>query len=299
MPTLRQSLVSRLTRLYPLYSGCGSFANKPLIHRLAGESAERVWSKVPGGEVLAPLDDYVGRAAFYVGDLDRKITWVCGRIARPGDTVLDIGANIGLVSLWLSRLVGEQGQVHAFEPNPALQALLGQMFAHNGLRNVHLHRVALGAQDGALELRIPKVNAGAASFVRNRDVSDCEVVVAPIRTLSGIVEEQGIRHIRLIKIDVEGFEAEVFKGGLDVLQRIQPEAILFELNDTISGALAEQPVIKILSECGYRFFSIPRSLLKMRLEPFEPDVTPLVGHDFLAVPKGEAYDRIGRLVNAF
>ncbi len=299
MPTIRQSWVARLTRFYPLYSGCGSFANTPFIHRLAGQSAERVWSKVPGGEVLAPLDDYVGRAAFYVGDLDRKITWVCGQIARPGDTVLDIGANIGLVSLWLSRLVGEQGQVHAFEPNPRLQAMLSEMFAHNRLSNVRLHPVALGAQDGALELRIPKVNAGAASFVRNQDVSDCEVIVAPIRTLSGIVAEQDIRQIRLIKIDVEGFEAEVFKGGLDVLERIRPEAILFELNETITGSVAEQPVMKILRECGYRFFSIPRSLFRMRLEPFEPDVTPLVGHDFLAVPKGEAYDRIGRLVNAF
>src|SRR5882762_8193075 len=98
LATFRQSLVARLTRLYPFYSGCGTFANKSLIHKIAGESSENVWCCVSGGEILARLDDYVGRSAFYVGDLDRKITWICAQIVKSGDTVLDIGANIGLVT---------------------------------------------------------------------------------------------------------------------------------------------------------------------------------------------------------
>ena len=80
MPSLRQSLVASLSRRYPLYSGCGLIANSAALRRLAGESHESVWSKVPGGEVLASLDDYVGRSAFYVGELDRKITWICRQV---------------------------------------------------------------------------------------------------------------------------------------------------------------------------------------------------------------------------
>ncbi len=230
MPTIRQSLIASLTRLYPLYSGCGTFANKPFVQMLAGTSSERLWSRVPGGEVLAPLNDYVGRAAFYVGDLDRKITWICNQIVRPGDTVLDIGANIGMVTLWLSKLVGENGKVHAFEPNPELQKMLEETFAHNSVANVCLHRTALGSEQGLLELRIPRVNAGAASLARNQSLSDCDVVKVPVKPLSKIVAEEDIKSIRLIKIDVEGFEAEVFKGGQEVLSSIRPEAILFELN---------------------------------------------------------------------
>ena len=298
MPTIRQSLVASLTRLYPLYSGCGTLANKPFIQKLAGTSNERVWSPVPGGEVVAPLNDYVGRAAFYVGDLDRKITWICAQIVKPGDTVLDIGANIGMVTLWLSTLVGKNGKVHAFEPNPELQKILEETLAHNQVSNVCLHPFALGVEQGSLELRIPRVNAGAASLIRNRDLINCNIVEVPVRPLSKIVDEEGIKSIRLIKIDVEGFEAEVFKGGQEVLGAIRPEAILFELNERLEKPVYEQPVIKILRDFGYEFFSIPRCLFRMHLEYFDPDSSnALIGHDFLAVSKGE-YEKIAKLVRA-
>lgn len=299
MPTLQQSLVANLTRLYPLYSGCGTFANRTLIQKIAGISNEYVWSRVPGGEILAPLNDYVGRAAFYVGDLDRKITWICNQIVRPGDTVLDIGANIGIVTLWLSALVGKSGKVHAFEPNPELQKILTETLDHNQISNVRLHSMALGSEQCLLKLQIPKANAGAASLIRHQDSPNNNMVEVPVRPLSKIVAEEGIKSIRLIKIDVEGFEAEVFKGGQEVLRTIRPEAILFELNEKWQGKICEQPVIKILSDFGYDFFSIPKCLFRMHLEPFDPHTsTVLTGNDFLAVPKGECYENIAKLVNA-
>lgn len=299
MPTIRQSLVANLTRLYPLYSGCATFANKQLIQKIAGTSTESVWSHVPGGEVLAPLNDYVGRAAFYVGDLDRKITWICAQIVRPGDTVLDIGANIGMVSLWLSELVSKNGKVHAFEPNPELQKILEETLNRNQVSNVCLHPIALGSQQGSLELRIPRFNAGAASLIRHRDLSDCDVVKVPVRPLSKIVVEEGIKSIRLIKIDVEGFEAEVLQGGLEILESIRPEAILFELNERLEKSVWDQPVIRILHDFGYRFFSTPKCLFQMHLERFDPHSSnQLIGHDFLAVPEGECYESIANLVKA-
>lgn len=299
MPTFRQSLVATLTRQYPLYSGCGTLANKPLLQKLAGTSTERVWSRTPGGEVMASLNEYVGRAAFYVGDLDRKITWICAQIVRPGDTVLDIGANIGLVTLWLSKLVGENGKVHAFEPNPELQKILDKTLAHNKVFNVSLHPVALGSKESQLELRIPRSNAGAGSLIHHRNLDDCDIFSVPVSSLSTIVAKEGIKSIRFIKIDVEGFEAEVLRGGQDVLQSIRPEAILFELNERVEGRVRDQPVIKILRDFDYGFFAIPKCLFRMRLERFDPDsIEKLMGHDFLAVPKGECYESIATAVRA-
>ncbi len=100
-------------------------------------------------------------------------------------------------------------------------------------------------------------------------------------------------------IDVEGFEAEVFRSGKEVLGSIRPEAILFELNERLEGLVSDQPVIKILRDFGYRFFSIPRCLFQMHLECFDPDnSSQLIGHDFLAVPEGECYENIAKLVKA-
>lgn len=299
MPTVSQSLIANLTRYYPFYSGCASIANKSLIQKLAGESTESVWSHVPGGEVLASLNDYVGRSAFYMGDLDRKLTWICSQIIRPGDTVLDIGANIGIVTLWLSKLVGQTGQVHAFEPNPELQRILKSTFDHNQVSNVCLHPIALGAEQGHLELRVPRVNAGNASLIYHRNLSDCDVFKVPVRPLSQIIEEEGLTSIRLIKIDVEGFEANVLQGAQEIFESVRPEAILFELNERWEGLIPDQPVIKILRDLGYGFFSIPRCLFRMHLKRFDPDrATQLIGHDFLAVPLGECYEKISKLVNA-
>jgi len=113
--------------------------------------------------------------------------------------------------------------VHAFEPNPQLVVRLKQIIDRNRLANVTLHPVAHGAEAGTLELRIPKHNAGAASLVRNRGSPDCESAHVPVRTLSG----EGIPQARLIKIDVEGYEVQVFRGAS--FASFRPEAILFEI----------------------------------------------------------------------
>jgi hypothetical protein len=77
LATWRQMAVACVTRRYPLSSGCARLANHQWVHRAAGAGRGDVWAHVPGGQVLASLDDYIGRAAFFVGDLDRKITTLC------------------------------------------------------------------------------------------------------------------------------------------------------------------------------------------------------------------------------
>ena len=299
MPSYRQCFVAHLARRYPLYSGCGSLANSAMLRRLAGESHDSVWARVPGGEVLASLDDYVGRSAFYVGELDRKITWICGRIVRPGDVALDIGANIGMVTVWLSQLVGKQGRVHSFEPNPQLCERLNAAIARNGLSNVTLHPFALGPASSELTLSIPRDNAGAASLVRRADPSRSRSIAVPVRQLSDVADSEGIKAIRFVKIDVEGFEDQVLEGGRDLIERVRPESILFEMNAPAGRRVGDQPVMRLLKAYRYGFFAVPRRTMWMRLVAFDPDaVTHLEGHDVLAVARGPSFGSIAAAVRA-
>lgn len=302
MATRRQSLVASVTRRYPLYSGCGSLANHQVVQRAAGPGNGTGWCKVHGGHwVAAPLGDFGGRAAFYSGELDRKITWVCSRLVRPGDTVVDIGANLGLVTFALAAQVGPAGRVHAFEPNPEMCGLIERGIARNRLRNVQLHRTALGAEAGELTLSVPSGHAGSASLVEDRQSADSCRIRVPVQTLTGAMEEREAEPVRLVKIDVEGFEPQVLEGARGFFARTPPDAVLFELWDNGGGNLGEHPTLQTLSEHGYGFFSIPKRLFRMRLHrlPLDRQVPARqVGHDFLAARLGRTYEDVSRLVRA-
>jgi hypothetical protein len=121
--------VARITRRYPLVSGCGKLANSRLVEIAASPPNEDAWTDVEGGRALVPLGDHIGRSMFFVGDLDRKVSWVVDNCVQRGGVVLDIGANLGLVSQRLAARVGPRGHVHAFEPNPRMQRYLKETIA--------------------------------------------------------------------------------------------------------------------------------------------------------------------------
>ncbi len=287
MPTLRQSILATLLRKYPFYSGVGSLANSRLLSRLAGTSSERVWCPTYGGEVLAPLHDYVGRAAYYFGDLDPKITNVCRKLINPGSTVCDVGANIGIITLLLAKLVGPAGRVFAFEPNPRCYDSLEAAVQQNGYTNVSVEQFALGAEAGELELMFPEHNAGAGSLKRRSINNVGHSLQVPVRTLDEFVIEQKIREIHFLKIDVEGFESEVLKGGLQTLTSHRPDAILFETNEVTNGKLRDLPVFAFLMALDYAFLSLHKSFLRFRPRLLDPSlVSECPTHDVIAIPKG-------------
>ena len=295
-PPLRWRAVSALSRRYPLKSGCAKFALNSKMRALVGPYDGFIWSRGPlGVRILAPSNDYVGRVVYFSGDLDPKITWQCRRLVRPGDTVLDIGANVGLVTMILSRLVGSAGAVHAFEPNPILHRMLDQTIPANGATNVTLHRCALGETPGELTLTVPRGNTGGASLVTNRLPADrVEYTTSvPVKRLPDALGSVG--PIRFVKIDVEGFEGEVLRGATDLLRESPPDAILFEVN-RYQGRASNHPAFAALMEHGYRFFAIPRTFVRVRPRVMSPDeqIDPL-GCDALAVSAQAAGDIAKRI----
>lgn len=292
MPSLRQSLVATLLRRYPLYSGAGTLANSKLVTTLAGTSNESVWCPTSGGDVLAPLHDYVGRAAYYCGDLDPKISWVCRKLVNPGDTVCDIGANIGIVTLLLSRLVGNAGTVFAFEPNPPSYEALTAAIAHNRMTNVLPQLIALGSQAEERDLEIPSHNAGAASLRETAGPASGTTTRVSVRTLDEFVKKHSISKIQFMKLDVEGFEGEVFNGSQHVLETLRPDAILFEMSEQSLGPLIQRPVFSILDRFEYAFLGLPKGLLKVRPRAIDArKATSLPGHDVIAAPKGAQFNQ--------
>lgn len=296
MPTLRQKLLADLLHRYPFASGCATLANHPIVQALAGTCNELVWAHSPGGRIRCSLSDYVGKAIYYTGDLDPKISWIVRQLVRSGHVALDIGANIGVVTLLLARQVGTRGRVYAFEPNPSVARLLEQSITENALHNVVLEKYALGNEPGLMALSVPRDNAGAGSLVRDRG-PDSMTVMVPVNTLASFAQERNLDRLDFIKIDVEGFESRVFSGGLDVLKQLQPPAILFELNEA-DAHLPDGEAFELLREAGYGFFAIPKCLVRMRVSRFDASSRGGAVHDFLAVPLGRPYEDVAKALRA-
>jgi FkbM family methyltransferase len=142
---------------------------------------------------------------------------VCG-VLQPGDTVLDIGANVGVFSLLASRLVGEHGRVLAVEPVPQNVECLKLMCQLNQLTNVEIIPVAAGDREGALSLTLADDMMGH-SGKRHKTAESVEV---PLTTIDALVASQGVDRVALVKLDIEGMEAEALTGGAATLATHRP-----------------------------------------------------------------------------
>ncbi|WP_247894254.1 FkbM family methyltransferase [Azospirillum sp. B510] len=187
-------------------------------------------------------DSVVGRSLDYYGEYFEQEVLLFRQCVRPGDRVIDVGANIGAHTVALARLVGPAGRVLALEPIDANHRLLCGNLALNGLDWADGLLAAAGAADGTLHL------AGVAMDEEgNYGALSLEALAGdrpvPVHRLDGIA---GADRIRLIKIDVEGMEAEVLDGARGLIARDRP--VLYVENDRPDGSAA---LIGLLGELGY------------------------------------------------
>lgn len=270
----------RLGALYPFYSGCGTLANTRPFRHLTRGMTEPVLVRLRGGPVLYVMpSDYVGRAVLFFRDLDPKVTWACRRLLRSGDTFLDIGANQGLVSMYAAARVGPSGWVHAIEPQPELVALMRRTVAANRMGNVVVHPIALSDAAGKLTLAVPEDNGGRAHLCATAGQGERAVAVE-VRRTDEFLRSAGVSRAQLVKIDVEGHEEQVFRGGMEFLSDPGPDAIIFESFE--EKPFLERSAVGILHSLRYRFAELPKTLGTPRPRWVEGGSRP-AAHDFVAI----------------
>lgn len=278
MPVLLEHALPRLGRAYPLASGRHRLANSRTFRRMLASFPREMTVRTPGGLLQVQSDDYTGRAVMLFGDMDRKISWVLDRVLRPGDSMLDVGANCGLFSMRAGRRVGDSGHVHGVEPQSGLAEACRASAALNRYRHVTFHQVALSEHPGTMDLHAPIGNTGAASLTRRFDVDET-VERVQVANTSDFLEALGIERWRLWKLDVEGHEAALLRGATRYLCGPgRPDVIVFE--EQTLPAQAES--IPLLEELGYDVFGLPRAILRPRLEPVA--TTPRA-FDYVAVER--------------
>lgn len=244
---------------------------------------------LPGGAKLAVLlQDGWHRGIYYRGEYEPETTAFVLGFVRPGDTVLDVGANAG----YFSCLAASRGAtVHAFEPNPVLVQHLELTRRLNDFGDrFFICAAAVSAHDGLGELHLSPdpLNSGLSSLLPLEHLGAAGTVRVPTVTLDSYCQAHGVESIRLLKIDVEGAEGAVLEGAAEVLGQVRPEAIVCELGGFRDGCRPAD-VLAALAAAGYS----PFSLTRRGLAPFAEDVSSIA--DVVAWQRNLCFLREGQV----
>ena len=163
---------------------------------------------------------------------------------------IDVGANVGQHSLFLSRYCK---QVHAFEPYEPVRRQLESNIQYNDIRNILVHNVGLGDSSEELDFYAPKgANTATGSFVPSHETDNNEKT-GKLKVVNGdkYFSNLGLDKIDLVKIDVEGFEKSVLKGLENTIRDYRP-ALLMEFSDTTQASFTGVDELQSMFPEGYR-----------------------------------------------
>jgi FkbM family methyltransferase len=203
------------------------------------------------------LNEGIDFSIWLLGAFERRTVAAYSKLVRPGTTALDIGANIGAHTLPLARLIGPNGTLVAIEPTAWASGRLRANLALNPdlMNRVSVRQAMLvdrpnSALPDTLYASWP-LRAGDVHPILRAEAKS--TAGAQTIMLDALLERDGIKHVDFVKLDVDGHECAVVRGGLKMFKRDRPTVVL-ELSPYIlleaGHSLAE--LLDLLAECGYQ-----------------------------------------------
>jgi FkbM family methyltransferase len=175
---------------------------------------------------------------------------------REGDTVIDAGANIGLLTLRAAKCVGASGLVYSIEPHPETYAWLQKNIACNSWQTIHTYNVALGDRVGT----VPFTNFKIKDV--NKVSQEEGTLLVPMQTIDTLFSS--VTRCMLLKIDVEGYELPALFGAEEVLKKV--DVVMFESSpqNFARQGYELQHIIKFFESIGFGVYLV---LSDMTIQP--------------------------------
>jgi FkbM family methyltransferase len=230
-------------KLYQGYYGLTSGLNKNKI----------ILAEVGGIKYRLDLSEMIDSAIYYEGCFEPFVTSIIQKKVNKGMYVLDIGANIGCHTLPLAKIVGEQGKVFAFEPMSRAFSKLKQNVGLNSFKNIVLEKIAfsdVSQKKDSIHFR-SSWPLDSIEVDKQKEKEEVEFT-----TLDDYVKKNNIQRIDFMKLDVDGYECKIVKGGMNALKKFRPMMII-ELGISTLKGVGDEPdkLIDSLMSLGYSFFS--------------------------------------------
>jgi FkbM family methyltransferase len=189
----------------------------------------RLPSEVGGLRLFVSPDASLRYLKSDMRSIDPLLLECAAKLVDPGDAVWDVGANVGLFTFASAGLAGEHGRVLAIEPDPWLSALLRDSVRLNGEAtcSVEVLQIAVTDRPGNAILNIARRGRAAnflSGYVPSTQTGGArDATVVQTVTLDNLLDDWGPP--RVVKIDVEGAEASVFRGATKLLEKARPKII--------------------------------------------------------------------------
>ena len=264
-----------------------SYAKTPC---LPGVSVRRLTSKL-GDDFDVDLASFLEWQLWAFGSYEEHFAELFRCLVGPGDRCIDVGANVGVHTIRLAKLVGAQGEVIGIEPNEEAALRAVSNLALNRVTNARvMHAAATDQADGYVELYLPgggDTNRARASLLPHEYLTGSVAKVAAVS-----IDDISAGPVHLIKIDVEGYEGAVVSGAAATIDRCSP-VIVFEYAPQLLRSSSQSP-FSWLAGRGYELLRICRErhgltgrgrlvLDQLQALPAGQDL-PAGGWDILAIP---------------
>jgi len=194
----------------------------------------------------------------YTGGYEETERKFLNAFLRSGDVFVDVGANIGLYSMIVAKIVGEQGRVHAFEPCRRTFDRLKGNLQLNRRHNVEIHPMALSDSAGELDMTVSLDGYDGWNTLAPQIVGNHAAVekVQTARWDDIYASICGERTVAMMKVDIEGWESRFLAGAQRFLSTEDAPLLQLEFNDENAKAAGSsgKEVYRILTDLGYRMF---------------------------------------------
>jgi FkbM family methyltransferase len=237
-------------------------------------------ASVTGSPVSGVTSDHTAYPAAVHGYFNWRNVAIARAVCRPGDTIFDVGANIGTETVCFSDIVGSAGAVCSFEPFPPNVDQLRRNVDGADNRNITILPLALGDADGELRFAIPPPdNSGVGHVVAaGGGPADAEeVIVVRSTTLDAL--HSGLPRPSFVTIDVEGYEEAILRGAGRLLSETRPVIVIEVLSHLLRRAgSSPEAIAAALRQHDYRLHELTRFGLAPISAPMPEE------SDWIAIP---------------
>lgn len=200
------------------------------------------------------IDDWIQENIFFLGEYEKAELLTLSTLLKKDDVLLDIGANIGLYSLYASKIIGDNGKIISFEPFEQNFQSFTKNISLNSFTNIQVEKKAVGAENGTINLYYnqDEKNLGMVS-TQSIENSISEKVL--IISIDQFLEASKTKKIDFVKIDIEGHEFKALKGMQNTLLKYKP-TILIEILVENKSIDNKEFIHEFLVDLGYHKYFI-------------------------------------------